>query len=148
MIILKGKIRKFENFKNLKIGKKFKFSLVISNKIHNQFTRISGDNSRIHTDLNFCKKNKYSEKMGYGFLITTILSNIYGTKFPGGMELCLSQECKFIKPFFVKDKLSFENVILYKNSDLGLLSIGNNVYKNKSEKIFEGKALLKIAFIS
>ncbi len=148
MINLKGRVEKFKNFKTLKIGKKFKFSLVISNKIHNHFTNLSGDKSKIHTNIKFCKKNKFEKKMGYGFLITTILSNIYGTKFPGGMELCLSQDCKFIKPFFVGDKLSFENTILYKNSDLNLLSIGNNVYKNKNEKIFEGKALLKIAFIS
>mgnify|MGYP006118421865 FL=1 len=147
MIYLKGKTRKFNSFNNLKINYNFKLSIVITNKILNQFTKISNDTSKIHTSLDYCRRNNYSKKMGYGFLITVILSNIYGTKFPGGMELCLNQECNFIRPYYINDKLIFDNYVVYKNKELGLLSIKNTVYRNNNEKIFEGKALLKIEFI-
>ena len=148
MINLKGKSKKFTNFNSIKLGSSSYLSCTITNKIHNQFKNLSGDDSKIHTSLKFCKRNNHDKKMGYGFLITSILSNIYGTKFPGGLELCLSQDCKFIKPYYVGDKLTFKNKIIYKNPNLKLITISNIVYKNNKTKIFEGKAVLQIAFIS
>ena len=146
MLKLKGRFKKFKNFKNLKEGKKISFKIKISKKIHNDFKYFSGDNSKIHSDIEFCRKNNYKKLMGYGFLITCILSNIYGTKFPGGLELCLSQECKFIKPFFVGDELNFIITIDYLNKNLKLIGLENKVYTLSNNLIFEGKALLKIAF--
>ena len=81
MLKLKGRFKKFKNFNTLKEGKKISFKIKISKKIHNDFKYFSGDNSKIHSDIEFCRKNNYKKLMGYGFLITCILSNIYGTKF-------------------------------------------------------------------
>ena len=135
-----------KNFKFLKKGKKFIYKIKITKKIHNLFKESSGDFSKIHTDLNFCKKNKYEKVMGYGFLITSILSRIYGMIFPGGNELCLKQDCNFISPFFIEDKLIFENQIIYKNNSTKIIQIDNQVKNQHGEKIFNGTATLKIAF--
>ena len=91
-ITLKNKIKnRPTQIKNIKIGLTNKFSLKVTEKLHNDFKKFSGDNSPIHSDFKFCKENNYKKKLGYAFLITSALSKIFGVYFPGGNELCLHQ---------------------------------------------------------
>ena len=61
--------------------------------------------------------------MGYAFLITAILSKIYGMFFPGGTELCLKQICNFKKPFFLNDTLKINLKVIQINYEAKLLTI-------------------------
>ena len=69
--------------------------------------------------------------MGYAFLITAILSKIYGMFFPGGTELCLKQICNFKKPFFLNDTLKINLKVIQINYEAKLLTI---YYYKKSKK--------------
>ena len=101
-ITLKNKIKnRPTQIKNIKIGLTNKFSLKVTEKLHNDFKKFSGDNSPIHSNFKFCKENNYKKKLGYAFLITSALSKIFGVYFPGGNELCLHQSCNFKNPFFI-----------------------------------------------
>ena len=71
---------------DIKIGLKRKFSLKITEKLHNDFKKFSGDTSAIHNDIKFCKKNNFKKKLGYAFLITSALSKIYGIYFQEEMN--------------------------------------------------------------
>ena len=55
MLKLKGRFKKFKNFNTLKEGKKISFKIKFR-KIHNDFKYFSGDNSKIHLNINFVEK--------------------------------------------------------------------------------------------
>lgn len=129
--------KNFRNLEDIRLRKKSLFRIKISDKIHSNFIKFSGDDSPIHTNLSFIKKNGYKKKMGHGFLITAILSQIFGKYLPGGSELCIKQECNFKKPFFVGDTLDITMIPIKKNTKFNYLEIETFI-KVKNIIIFSG----------
>ena len=144
-ITLKNNIKnRPTQIKNIKIGLTNKFSLKVTEKLHNDFKKFSGDNSPIHSDFKFCKENNYKKKLGYAFLITSALSKIFGVYFPGGNELCLHQSCNFRNPFFINDTLLFKLKVVQVNIPSKIISIHTEVRSNK-KIIFDGHSILKLS---
>ena len=106
--------------------------------MHEGFIKFSGDNSPIHTDKKFANRNGYKKLMGHGFLITAILSKIYGKYIPGGSELCLKQICNFKKPFFLGDILKIAITPIKKNYTFKYLEVDIRI-KVKNQLIFSGE---------
>ena len=133
------KVSPFYTINDIKLNKPKKFSVIITKKLHQEFIKFSGDNSPIHQNMKFLKRNNFKEKMGHGFLITSILSKIYGKYFPGGTELCIKQTWFFRKPFFVGDTFQINILPKKKNIKLKLLEILVEI-KVKKKIIFNGEA--------
>ena len=125
--VLGKKPKTFLNIKEVKLKKKI-FSVKITKKLHNDFVRLSGDNSPIHTNKKFAIHNGFRKPMCHGFLITTILSKIYGKFFPGGSELCISQSLFFRAPFYVGDRLKIEIIPVKKNLALKILETDVRIF--------------------
>ncbi len=146
VISLNQKKNPFYKIKDVKLGKSKIFKVKITKDLHNKFIKFSGDNSPVHQNSKFLKKNKYKKKLGHGFLITTILSQIYGKYFPGGRELCIKQSCYFRKPFFIGDNLKIKIIPKKKFLDLKLLEILVEI-KVKNKIIFNGEASFILSLI-
>ncbi|MDA2932870.1 hypothetical protein MYX82_00850 [Acidobacteria bacterium AH-259-D05] len=129
---------------NVQIGKKIEHKVTITDNLHNQFAQFSGDSSPIHCDEEFCLKTKFRKKLGYAFLITTLLSKIYGTIFPGGSELCLKQICNFENPFYIDDILNFELEVTHKNESAKMITVITKVKNQDGVLIFKGEAILQL----
>ena len=141
-ILTNHKKNSFLSIKNIKKKKIYTFKIIITKKMHFNFIKLSGDNSPIHSDLKFCKKNNFKSLVGHAFLITTILSQIYGLYIPGGTELCLRQTCNFKKPFFIGDKLIIKIKILEINKFSETAILSTKIKNQKNLNIFEGQAIL------
>lgn len=129
---------------DFEVGHKLSHSVVITEQMHLNFAKLSGDNSPIHVDEEFCKETPFKQRLGYAFLITSILSKIYGTIFPGGSELCLKQKCEFKNPFFINDTLIYDLEVTHKNVDLDLVTI-KIITKNQDGKIiFKGEVVMQL----
>ena len=128
------KKRAFLKIKDFKNKQKFLFKVKITKKLHEDFIKLSGDNSPIHSSVKFCKKNNYKKLVGHAFLLTSILSKIYGIYVPGGSELCLQQSCNFKNPFYINDELNFEIQVKYLNKFSKILILSNKI-KNQDNKI-------------
>ena len=139
LVSLNQKISPFYKINDIKLNKPKRFSVVITKKLHEEFIKFSGDNSPIHQNIKFLKRKNFKEKMGHGFLITSILSKIYGKYFPGGTELCIKQTCFFRKPFFVGDRFQINIIPKKKNIKLKLLEIFVEI-KVQKKVIFNGEA--------
>ena len=97
---LNQKTKPFYKIQDIKVNKAKYFKIKITEKLHKKFIKFSGDDSPIHLDNSFfIKRNLFKKKICHGFLITSILSQIYGKYFPGGRELCVSQTCFFRNHF-------------------------------------------------
>ena len=135
------------DIKKIKVNQKLYFNILITDKVHKNFEKFSGDDSPVHTKINFCKNNGYSKKVGYGFLLNWILSQIYGKYFPGGNELCLSQTGIFKSPFFVGDQLKIVLIVTHKNTENQIINLSTSFFRKKNIKVFEGNAVLKLSLI-
>lgn len=129
---------------DIQVGDSVIHVVEITEELHQQFCQISGDNSPIHTDLSFCTKAGFDKPIGYAFLLTSILSKIYGTIFPGGSELCLSQECKFRTPFFVGDKLTYCIEVKQKNTSMKLITLATKITNQDNHIVFTGEAVMQL----
>ncbi|PIT89472.1 MAG: enoyl-CoA hydratase, partial [Candidatus Levybacteria bacterium CG10_big_fil_rev_8_21_14_0_10_36_7] len=89
-------------------GEEISHQITITFRLYQQFMDLSGDTSPIHSNKNFAQAHGFKDVLGYAFLLTALLSKIYGTIFPGGSELCLQQECNFPKPYYINDTLTFK----------------------------------------
>lgn len=130
---------------DFEVGHIVETQIKVTNQLHKSFMEMSGDNSPIHTDMDFAINSNYKKPIGYAFLLTALLSRIYGTIFPGGSELCLSQECNFKKEFYVGDKLFFLLKVVHKNLNLKIVNLDITVKNQNNEIIFTGKSLMKLS---
>ena len=129
---------------DINIGQEIKKSIEITEKLHYDFCKLTGDDSPIHTNAEFAKKSNYKAPIGYAFLIPALLSRIYGKEFPGGSELCLTQNCEFRSVYFVGDTLFFNLKVIQKNISFKLITLDINVENQNKVKIFSGKSIMKI----
>tara|TARA_B110000858_G_C17780847_1_gene464701 strand:+ start:1587 stop:2039 length:453 start_codon:yes stop_codon:yes gene_type:complete len=143
--IITNSIKRTHFIKDLKLGTQKKFQIKITKKLHYDFSKFTGDKSLIHSSKKFCKANNFKSIVGYGFLITAILSKLYGMYFPGGSELCLQQTCNFKKPYYINDILVFKLKLTQINKFNKLVTIETRVLRNSKELIFEGNALLQLS---
>ena len=146
VISLNQKIQPFYKIQDIKLKRSKLFKVKITNKLHKEFIKFSGDDSPIHVSTNFLRRNHYKRKIGHGFLITSILSKIYGKYFPGGRELCVRQTCFFRKPFFVDDILKIKLTPQKKNINLKMLEVSVEV-KVKRKIIFNGEVTFILSLI-
>jgi len=125
----------------------FIFKIKITKRLHNDFIKFSGDKSPLHTNKKFCKKNKFKKLVGHAFLLTSILSRIYGMYIPGGSELCLHQTCNFKKPYYVNDNLTYEIKVKFLNKNTKILILSVNILNQYKEIIFLGDSTLYLKLI-
>ena len=145
IIQIKKKNKKPIGISQIKIGTKRSFKIKITKKIHNQFKNFSGDKSPIHVSKKISKTNNFKNIIGYAFLLTAALSQIFGMHFPGGNELCLHQTCNFRKPFFINDILIFNLKVVQVNKPRKLLTIQINIFNQHGQLIFDGSTILQLA---
>jgi acyl dehydratase len=134
-----------KKFDNIKIGDTYEYTLNYTESDHYNFMQLSGDDSLIHTSQSFARKNGFDSVLGYAVILTSYLSKIYGTEFPGGNELCLRQECNFRNPFYIGDKIIFNIEVTSKTNKLKILEVNNLIRNDQGVLIFTGKAILKLS---
>ena len=100
--------------------------------------------SLIHTNKKFSIKNGFKDKVGYAFLLSNILSKIYGEYFPGGTELCLQHSEKFIKPYYINDFLIITIRVIQKNTAAKLITLEIDI-KSKDSLIYFAETILKLS---
>jgi len=134
------------NFSKIEIGETSEFEIVIDEDIHNRFSKISGDFSPIHCDKEFSEKSQFKKRIGYAFLLTSFLSKLYGEYLPGGSSICIKQDSKFIKPFFIGDTIKIKGEVTNKIESTKFVEIKTMMYRNDSELIFRGNGVVQIIF--
>ena len=130
---------------DLKIGDSFEKKILITKQLHDKFADLSQDHSPIHTSPEFSRKSNFKSPIGYAFLITSLLSGIYGMHFPGGSELCLTQNCSFTKEYYVGDELTFSLIIKTINESQKLIQVDTTVTNQDHNVIFKGNAIMLLS---
>lgn len=135
-----------KSFSKIKIGDKAEFDIIIDEKMHESFADLFADLSPIHCDPEFCKKTKFGKRLGYGFMLTGLLSRLYGEYLPGGSSICIKQDANFIKPFFIGDKIKVVAEVANKVESTKFIEIKTNMYRDGQECIFRGTGTVQVLF--
>ena len=88
---------------DLYVGMEVSVPFCISALDMNIFRDLSGDNSRIHHDIDFAAKNGFSSPVVYGALTVARISNLVGMHIPGDLGLATEWRIDFNNPLYVDE---------------------------------------------
>jgi len=133
-----------KSFTEIEVGDSGQFEIMVDEKMHSDFSKLFRDFSPIHTDDEFSSKLGFKKRIGYAFLLTGLLSKLYGEHLPGGSSICIKQEAKFVKPFYAGDILRVRGEVIRKVNSTKFVEIKTEIFRNADEKVFEGLGFVQI----
>lgn len=83
-------------YKDIAVGTVEEITHTITKKDISDFVSLTGDDNRLHVDLEFASKTKFKKPAAHGMLGASFISTIIGTKIPGDGALWFSQSLEFI----------------------------------------------------
>ena len=86
---------KMKAFKAIQIGEKAELIHTITQRDIDKFVDLTGDNNKLHVDMEFAAKTSYKKPVAHGMLGASFVSTIIGTKLPGDGALWYSQNLEF-----------------------------------------------------
>jgi acyl dehydratase len=72
--------------KDIKIGQKKSFEVVVTESMVDDFAKLSGDNNLLHMDENYAKSNNFKGRVCHGMLLASFFSRLAGMYIPGKNE--------------------------------------------------------------
>lgn len=121
--------------KDLKVGMKASFDVVITSEMQTYFQKISGDINPLHTDEEYAVQNNYLGKVVYGMLTASLYSKLVGVYMPG--KYCLLQECKisFRSPVYILDKLTIVGTVKEIYNELNRITVKAEIINQNGKKV-------------
>lgn len=129
-------------FETLQIGQTENFSVTITEKMMEQFCKISGDVNPLHCDKAYAKSQGYPDRVVYGLLTSSLYSTLAGVYLPGKYSLLHEVQIKFRKPVFPNDEMTVVGEISAKHELFRQITVSAEIRNQNGEKV--SKALLKI----
>lgn len=125
----------------LKIGDKFIKDFIISDKMVNGFSLVTGDQNPVHLDDEFAKNSIFKKRIAHGMLIGSLISSVIGNYFPGIGTIYLSQSMKFLYPVFINDSISvhIEVIEIMRNN---WIKLKTNCYNQDNKLVINGDAVV------
>lgn len=93
------------HFRDLTVGTKEEFNVVITEEKMKQFCIMSGDINPLHCQNEYGREQGFKEKVVYGMLCASFYSTLAGVYLPGKFCVLHSVETMFKKPVYVGDTL-------------------------------------------
>ncbi len=141
-----GDIGRGYSFDQVEVGRSAEFQIEITERLHDSFSQLSGDMSPIHTDESFSGSTKFEHRIGYAFLLASFLSRLYGQYLPGGTSICIKQDLKFKKPFYIGDAIRVRGEVTNKVESTRFLYIKSTMTRQNGDVILEGEGIVWVVF--
>ena len=108
------------------------------------FSMLSLDKNPIHLDKKYAETSFFKRRIVHGFLSSSLISAIIGTKMPGPGSIYLHQEMNFKKPVFIGDIVKAVVTITDINKEKSIVYLQTNCFNGFDELTVEGKAVIKL----
>lgn len=129
--------------KDLFIGQSCEMSKTFTEQDVETFSILSLDTNPIHLDDKYAESTIFKRKIVHGFLSSSLISAIIGTKMPGPGSIYLHQEMNFKKPVFIGDIVKAVVTITDIKREKSIVYLQTNCYNGNGEITVEGKAVIK-----
>lgn len=128
----------------LKIGDSFELCKSFSEQDVNLFSKLSLDTNPIHIDEDYAKDSIFKRKIVHGFLSSSLISAIIGTRLPGPGSIYLHQELNFKKPVYIGEQVRALVTINDIKLEKSIIYLQTNCYNSNNEITIEGNAIIKL----
>ena len=119
--------------KDIKIGQKKSFEVVVTESMVDDFAKLSGDNNPLHMDENYAKSNNFKKRVCHGMLLASFFSRLAGMYIPGKNALYFSQSLKFQHPCFVNDIIEIHGEVIDKSLATKIITLKTTISKDKRQ---------------
>ena len=119
--------------KDIKIGQKKSFEVVVTESMVDDFAKLSGDNNPLHMDENYAKSNNFKKRVCHGMLLASFFSRLVGMYIPGKNALYFSQSLKFQHPCFVNDRIEIHGEVIDKSLATKIITLKTTIIKDKRQ---------------
>jgi acyl dehydratase len=127
-------------FEDIQIGQTISVSECIDDGLHTRFTELSGDYGLLHTNKSHAARFGYDERLGYGFLLTTLLSRMVGTFLESA--ICVSVSIDFTAPVLVGDEIELRGTAAQIQSATRSV-IFRTEFRRRAELLARGKLMTR-----
>lgn len=94
------------NPRKLRVGQEAVFCKSFFKDDVERFAALTGDVSRLHTDVEFAERTLYKRPVVHGVLAASLISTVMGTKLPGEGTIFIEEQVRFLKPVFYGDTIT------------------------------------------
>ena len=126
------------------VGQEAKIMKCFSTKTIEIFAKISGDTNPVHLNEDYANKTIFKKKIVHGFLYSSLISAVIGTKLPGNGSIYLHQELNFKKPVYHDENITALVRITQIKKEKSLIYLDTFCYKDNNDIVVEGKAIVKV----
>lgn len=113
--------------------------IIITEKMVEDFSNLSGDKNPIHLDEEYAKGTSFNTRIVQGLLVSSFFSKIISNSYPGNGSIYLRQNLNFINPCFIGDEI--EVIIELEKKEGNKFFLNTNILR-KDTIIVEGSALV------
>lgn len=127
------------------VGERAQFEINITEKLVDEFAKVSGDYNPLHTDEAYAKNSPLGGRIAHGMIAGALFSRLLGMYLPGEKCLYLSQSLFFRKPIRIGTEVIVLGEVQHKTDSLQALTIRTCVSnKQTSEALVDGEAIVKM----
>lgn len=127
-----------------KIGDSDFIEKIFTQEDVNIFSKVSLDTNPIHLDEEFASNSLFKKRIVHGILYSSLISAVLGTKLPGPGSIYMKQDLKFLKPVYTGDNVKAICTIKSINYEKNILELTTQCFKNYTEIVVDGIALIKL----
>ena len=130
-------------FSDLYVGYSDQFERTVTSAMIVRFAKLSGDMNPLHICNDYAKRTEFKKPVAHGMLTASFFSALVGMLLPGEKALYLSQEIRFRRPVFARDRLTVSGKVIAMNDSLNLLEIETAI-RRKGNIVVSGIAKVKM----
>ena len=134
---MNDKLSKY-TFDEIEIGLTKQFQITITESMMDDFAKLTGDFSPIHTDEDYASTTTFEKRVVDGMLLASFLSKIVGMHVPGKHALYFSQSLDFRQPCFISDKITVSGRVIDKSTSTKILKIESKITNKEGKTLLSG----------
>lgn len=132
------------NIKDLVVGQTCEMRKTFTEEDVKFFSVLSNDTNPIHLDSEYASKSIFKKQIVHGYLSSSLISAIIGTKMPGPGSIYLHQDLNFRRPVFIGEEVRAEVTVQDINIEKSTVTLQTNCYNPNNEITVEGSAIIKL----
>ena len=126
------------------IGQSAQTSKTISESDVYLFAGITGDLNPMHIDAVEAGNSIFKGRIAHGILVTGLISNVIGMKFPGPGTIYMEQDVKFLAPVKIGDTVTaVVTLVEIISEEKRVLRLTTDVFNQEQKKVISGEAIVK-----
>jgi acyl dehydratase len=132
-------------FSDVRIGENTKFCVLITEKMVNDFSQLSGDDNPLHMDDQYASSTTFGKRIAHGMIAGCLFSRLVGVYLPGVYALYLTQTINFKKPIFLETEVEVVGEVLMCVDAFHIVEIKTSIYDKKTRDcLVDGVAMVKL----